>query len=176
MVWKHGNTPGRAWRKQEKKNKIMKKFLLSLVLAVSLVAGALAQSNQLPVDAGTPKLGRDQVGAQSTTITMTERGFDLLWLNDGYESLSAISYTIAPIKGTNGRLRLQALGAGNPGNLNEKAYLTLGLGYNLFNSASGFRVDLFAGPKGFNVADGFKLASGKASFVFGVGFSIPLGN
>lgn len=154
----------------------MKKFLLSLVLAVSLVAGAFAQSNQLPVDAGTLKPGRGQVGAQSTSFTMTEKGFDFLWLNDGYESLSAISYTVAPIKGTNGRLRLQALGAGNPGSLEDKAYLTLGLGYNLFNSASGFRVDLFAGPKGFNVADGFKFQSGKAAYVFGFGISIPLGH
>lgn len=154
----------------------MKKFLLSLVLAVGVIAGALAQSNQLPVDAGTLKPGRGQVGAQSTTFTMTEKGFDFLWLNDGYESLGAISYTIAPIKGTNGRLRLQALGAGNPGNLEDKAYLTLGLGYNLFSSANGFRVDVFGGPKGFNVADGFKFQSGKGSWVFGVGFSIPLGN
>jgi len=50
----------------------------------------------------------------------------------------------------------------------------MGLGYNLFNSASGFRLDLFAGPKGFNAADGFKFQSGRNSFVFGVGFSIPL--
>jgi hypothetical protein len=66
--------------------------------------------------------------------------------------------------------------SGNPGNLEDKAYLTLGLGYNLFNSANGFRVDVFGGPKGFNVADGFKFQSGKGSWVFGVGFSIPLGN
>lgn len=154
----------------------MKKFLFNLVLAASLVLGAFAQSNQLPVDAGTPKLSRGQVGAQSTTLTMTEKGFNFLWLNDGYESLGAISYTVAPIKGTNGRLRLQALGAGNPGNLENKAYLTLGLGYNLFNSANGFRVDVFGGPKGFNAADSFKFQDGKGSFVFGVGLSIPLGN
>lgn len=154
----------------------MKKFLLSLVLAVGVIAGAFAQSNQLPVDAGILKPGRGQVGAQSTAFTMTEKGFNFLWLNDGYESLSAISYTIAPIKGTNGRLRIQALGAGNPGNLKEKAYLTLGLGYNLFSAASGFRVDIFGGPKGFNAADNFKFQSGRASWVFGVGVSIPFGN
>lgn len=154
----------------------MKKFLLSLVLAVGVIAGAFAQSNQLPVDAGTLKPGRGQVGAQSTSVTMTEKGFNFLWLNDGYESFGAISYTIAPIKGTNGRLRLQALGAGNPGNINDKAYLTLGFGYNLFNAASGFRVDVFAGPKGFNVADDFKFQSGRASWVFGIGVSIPLGD
>ena len=154
----------------------MNKLLLNLVLAVSLFACAFAQNNQLPVDAGTPKSGSGQVGAMSTSFTMTEKGFDFLWLSDGYESLGAISYTIAPIKGTGGRLRLQALGAGNPGNLEDKAYLTMGLGYNLFNAANGFRVDVYGGPKGFNLADGFKFQSGKGSWVFGIGVSIPLGN
>lgn len=154
----------------------MNKFLAALALVACLVAGAFAQSNRLPVDAGTLRPERGQVGAQSTTFTMTEKGFNFLWLNDGYDSLGAISYTIAPIKGTNGRLRLQALGAGNPGNLSEKAYLTMGLGYNLFNAANGFRLDVFAGPKGFNMADNWKFQSGKGSLVFGFGVSIPLGN
>ena len=152
----------------------MNKFLTTVILGISLVAGAFAQSNQLPVDAGTVKT-RGEVSAQSQTITMTERGLDVLWLSDGYDNLAAITYTIAPIKGTNGRLRLQMIGAADPNDSNNKTYLTMGLSYNLFNAANGFRVDIFAAPKGFNFADGFKWQEGRGSVVFGVGFSIPLG-
>lgn len=152
----------------------MKKLLLTIGLAVA-AALSYAQTNQLPVDAGTLKVKPGQVSAQSSSFTMSEKGLNFLYLRDGYTNFTAVSYTVAPISGTNGRLRLQALGAADPNDATNKAYLTLGLGYNLFNAASGFRLDLFAGPKGFNVADGFKFQSGKNSLVFGVGFSIPLG-
>ena len=153
----------------------MKKLLLAVTLgALSVLSFAQTTSNKLPVDAGTVR-GSGQVSAQSSSFFMDEKGFNYLYLSDGHDNLAAISYTIAPIKGTNGRLRLQALGAADPANLNNKTYLTLGLGYNLFNSASGFRLDVFAGPKGFNAADGFKFQSGKNSFVLGIGVAIPLG-
>lgn len=151
----------------------MKKLLIALGLVLASVM-SFAQTNKLPIDAGTPKVKPGQVSAQSSSFTLDEKGFNYLYLNDGQDSLTAISYTIAPIAGTNGRLRLQALGAADPADLRNKAYLTMGLGYNLFNSASGFRLDLFAGPKGFNAADGFRFQSGKNSFVFGIGFSVPL--
>lgn len=154
----------------------MKKFLFSMVLAVGMIAGVMAQSNQLPVDAGSLKPKQGEVGAQSSTVTMSEKGINYLWLNDGHDSLAAISYTIAPIQGTNGRLRLQALGAADPSDFRNKAYLTLGLAYNLFSSANLFRVDLFGGPKGFNIADGFKFERGKNSFIFGFGITIPIGS
>jgi len=151
----------------------MKKIILTVGLAFA-AALSFAQVNQLPVDAGTVKLKPGQVSAQSVSSFMDEKGFNFVYLNDGNDNLAAVSYTIAPIKGTNGRLRLQALGATDPSDSSKKAYLTMGLAYNLFNSASGFRLDLLAGPKGFNVADGFKWEGGKNSLVFGVGFSIPL--
>lgn len=152
----------------------MNKFFTTLVLGISLVAGAFAQSNQLPVDAGTVRKP-GEVSAQSQTVTLTERGLDFLWLSDGYDGLAAISYTIAPISGTNGRLRLQMIGAADPNDSNNKTYLTMGLSYNLFNAANGFRMDILAAPKGFNASDGFRFQSGRGSVVFGVGFSIPLG-
>jgi hypothetical protein len=152
----------------------MKKILLTLGLVI-VTALSFGQNNKLPIDAGTPKAKPGQVSAQSSSFSMDEKGVNFLYLNDGQSNLSAISYTISPIKGFNGRLRLQALGAADPADTSHKAYLTTGLGYNLFNAASGFRLDLFAGPKGFNVADGFKFQSGKNSFVFGFGISIPLG-
>jgi len=151
----------------------MKKIILTIGLAFATVL-SFAQVNKLPVDAGTPKAKPGQVSAQSSSFTMDEKGINYLYLHDGHSSLTAISYTIAPIAGTNGRLRLQALGACDPTDIRNKAYLTMGLGYNLFNSASGFRLDLFAGPKGFNVANGFKFQSGRDSFVFGIGIAIPL--
>ncbi|MBS1722562.1 MAG: hypothetical protein JSS66_06085 [Armatimonadetes bacterium] len=153
----------------------MKKLFCVLAAAVTMVCGAFAQSNQLPIDAGTPKLKPGEVASMSSSFTMTEKGLDWLYLNDGFDNLAAISYTIKPIQGTNGRLRLQALGAADPSDMSKKAYLTMGLGYNLFNAANGFRLDLFAGPKGFNVADGFKFQSGKGAFVFGFGVTVPLG-
>jgi hypothetical protein len=148
----------------------MKKIILTIGLAIA-AAFSFSQANQLPVDAGTP---RSQVSAQSSSLTMTERGLNYLYLHDGHESLTAISYTVAGINGTNGRLRIQMLGAADPNNLDNKAYLTMGLGYNVFSSASGFRLDLFAGPKGFNAADNFKFQSGRNSFVFGVGIALPI--
>lgn len=148
----------------------MKKILLTIGLAI-MTALSFAQTNKLPIDAGTP---RGQVSAQSSSFTMDEKGFNYLYLHDGKDSLTAISYTIAPISGTNGRLRLQMLGAADPNDMSKKAYLTMGLGYNLFSAASGFRVDLFAGPKGFNAADNFHFQSGRNSFVFGIGLAIPL--
>jgi hypothetical protein len=154
----------------------MKKFLMIIAVALSLVGSALAETNKLPIDAGVLRQRPGEVSAQSSTVTMTEKGLNFLWLNDGYDNLGAISYTIAGIKGTNGRLRLQALGAGNPGNLQDQTYLTLGLSYNLFNAASGFRVDLFGGPKGFNVSDNFRFTDGPRAFVWGFGLSIPLGD
>ena len=154
----------------------MKKLLITLAAAMTLAVSVLAQSNQLPVDAGTPPLKKGEVSAQSSTLTMTETGINYLYLNDGHSNLAAISYTLKPINGTNGRLRLQALGATDPSDTSKKAYLTAGLAYNLFNAGSGFRLDLFAGPKGFNVADGFKWESGSHSMVFGLGITIPIGN
>ena len=148
----------------------MKKLVFAIGLMVASIS-AFAQTNHLPVDAGTP---RGQVSAQSSSFTMDEKGINYIYLNDGHDNLAAISYTLAGIPGTNGRLRLQMLGAADPSDIKNKAYLTMGLGYNLFNSASGFRLDLFAGPKGFNAADGFRFQSGRNSFVYGVGFSIPL--
>lgn len=148
----------------------MKKILLTIGLAI-MTALSFAQTNQLPIDAGAP---RGQVSAQSSSFTMDEKGINYLYLHDGKDSLTAISYTIAPIGGTNGRLRLQMLGAADPNDMSNKAYLTMGLGYNLFSASSGFRVDLFAGPKGFNAADGFKFQSGRNSVVFGIGIAIPL--
>lgn len=149
----------------------MKKIILTSCLALA-AAITFAQGNKLPIDAGTPKPG--QVSGQSSSFTMDEKGVNFLYLHDGKNNLTAVSYTLKSIGGTNGRLRLQMLGAADPNDMNNKAYLTMGLGYNVFNAASGFRLDLFAGPKGFNVADGFKFQSGRNSVVFGFGFSLPL--
>lgn len=153
----------------------MKRLLVLLIAMVALVATSFAQTttNKLPVDAGVVS---GQVSAQSSTITLTEKGFNWLWLNDGYDNLAAVSYTIAPIGGTNGRLRLQALGASDPSDASRKTYLSLGLGYNVFNAANGFRLDVFAGPKGFNIADKWEFQRGKGALVFGFGISVPLGS
>lgn len=154
----------------------MNKFLVSLVFAISFITGAFAQS-ATPTNTLALKGAQGDVSARSSTVTLNENGLNFLWLNDGYDSLAAISYSRGTIKGTKGRLRLQVLGAGDPSNLDEKAYLTLGLAFNVINVvSSGFRVDLFAGPKGFNVADNFKLQSGKGAWVFGFGVSLPIGN
>jgi len=151
----------------------MKKIILTVGLALA-AALTFAQNNKLPIDAGTLKTKPGQVSAQSSSFTMDERGINYLYLHDGKDNFTAISYTIAPIGGTNGRLRLQMLGAADPNDMSKKAYLTTGLGYNLFSAASGFRVDLFAGPKGFNAADNFRFQSGRNSVVFGIGLAIPL--
>lgn len=151
----------------------MKKILVTLALAVMSV-GAFAQfNNKLPIDAGQPKRG---VSTRSTSFFMDEKGVNFTWLNDGHDNLAAISYTIFPINGTNGRLRIQALGAADPSNLNDKVYLSAGLAYNLFNASSGFRMDVFVGPKGLNIADGWRWERGKNSIVFGIGVTIPVGN
>ncbi len=152
---------------------MMNRIMTLLVALVVLTTAAFAQTttNQLPVDAG---VKRGDLSAQSSTITMTEKGFNWLYLNDGYDTLAAVSYTLAPISGTNGRLRLQALGAADPSDASRKTYLSLGLGYNVFNAANGFRFDVFAGPKGFNIADKWEWQCGRGSIVFGFGVSIPL--
>lgn len=150
----------------------MKKLLTTIVLTFIAVC-SFAQVNKLPIDAGTPRPG---FSTRSTSFFMDEKGFNFTWLNDGHDNLAAISYTIYPISGTNGRLRIQALGAADPSDMGNKVYLSAGLAYNLFSAASGFRVDLFAGPKGLNIADGWKWERGRNSFVFGIGLTIPVGH
>lgn len=153
----------------------MNKFLVSLVFAISFITGAFAQSTS-PTNTLALKGAQGDVSARSSTVTLTDSGLNLLWLNDGYDSLAAIAYSRGTVRGTNGRLSIQAIGAGDPNDLDKKAYLTLGLGFNVIRAASGFRVDLFGGPKGFNIADNFKLQSGKGAWVFGFGVSLPIGN
>lgn len=131
----------------------MNKFILTSIFAVAAMSGMA------------------QVSAQSVTVTRTTDSFAVLMLKDGYgSSYGAVSYRLATLPVLGNRLTVQGIGAFDNGT-GKSVYAGTGLAYNLVDT-HGWRVQLVGGFKGLDI-NNLKFATGKGSFVFGLGLTVP---
>jgi len=144
----------------------------SLALAV-LSAGAFAQvSGKITLRPYNWK--PKGVQAQSSDVSVTADKIKVLWLQDGLSNnFTAFTYPLYKVTGLGSRVNVVALGAYQMQTVKTNFYTGTGLSVDLINTG-GFTVTGFGGLKGFNVSNGFSMASGKEAFVFGLGISVPV--
>ena len=157
----------------------MKNTLFAALGLIALSASAFSQTTTTTK----PKTQANQGGpvqAQSFDYSVTTTGINLLYLRDGFDNLTALSVPYFTFPNTAGRLSANAIGAADMNNLSHKVYAGTGLNYHI-PVKGGYGIDLVGGLKGFDLANlasgssaGF--STGKGSWVFGIGISIPIGS
>ena len=145
----------------------MKNILLTLVALVAFGTMSFAQSTT------TTTRQSDGFTAQSQSVELTSTSLNLVYLRDGYDNYAAFTLPMYTFSGTGGRLKLNTFGAFDPNNIERRAYLSTGLSFDVVDQ-DGWKLTVFGGPKGFNVADNFRFQDGNRGWVYGVGISLPL--
>ena len=150
--------------------KKMKKIIMILIAVMALLGTALGQTTTTT----TPKTKQGQFSAQSTSVDVSSTSLNFLYLRDGFDNYAAFSLPLYTFANTQGRFKLNTIGAFDPNDVSRQAYMGLGVSYDVVNTA-GYKLTLFGGVKGLNLADNFRLQDGNRGYVFGLGFSIPFG-
>lgn len=148
----------------------MKKIIMILIAVMALLGTALGQTTTTT----TPKTKQGQFSAQSTSVDVSSTSLNFLYLRDGFDNYAAFSLPLYTFANTQGRFKLNTIGAFDPNDVSRQAYMGLGVSYDVVNTA-GYKLTLFGGVKGLNLADNFRLQDGNRGYVFGLGFSIPFG-
>jgi hypothetical protein len=148
----------------------MKKIIMILIAVMALLGTALGQTTTTT----TPKTKQGQFSAQSTSVDVSSTSLNFLYLRDGFDNYAAFSLPLYTFANTQGRFKLNTIGAFDPNDISRQAYMGLGVSYDVVNTA-GYKLTLFGGMKGLNLADNFRLQDGNRGYVFGLGFSIPFG-
>jgi hypothetical protein len=148
----------------------MKKIIMILIAVMALLGIALGQTTTTT----TPKTKQGQFSAQSTSVDVSSTSLNFLYLRDGFDNYAAFSLPLHTFANTQGRFKLNTIGAFDPNDISRQAYVGLGVSYDVVNTA-GYKLTLFGGMKGLNLADNFRLQDGNRGYVFGLGFSIPFG-
>jgi hypothetical protein len=148
----------------------MKKIIMILIAVMALLGTALGQTTTTT----TPKTKQGQFSAQSTSVDVSSTSLNFLYLRDGFDNYAAFSLPLYTFANTQGRFKLNTIGAFDPNDISRQAYVGLGVSYDVVNTA-GYKLTLFGGMKGLNLADNFRLQDGNRGYVFGLGFSIPFG-
>ena len=147
----------------------MKKIIMILIAVMALLGTALGQTTTT-----TPKTKQGQFSAQSTSVDVSSTSLNFLYLRDGFDNYAAFSLPLYTFANTQGRFKLNTIGAFDPNDISRQAYMGLGVSYDVVNTV-GYKLTLFGGMKGLNLADNFRLQDGNRGYVFGLGFSIPFG-
>ena len=150
--------------------KKMKKLMMILVAVLALIGSAFAQTTTTT----TPKTKQGQISAQSTSVDVSSTSLNFLYLRDGFDNYAAFSLPLYTFANTQGRFKLNTIGAFDPNDIKRQAYMGLGVSYDVVNTA-GYKLTLFGGMKGLNLSDNFRLQDGDRGYVFGLGVSIPFG-
>jgi ABC-type glycerol-3-phosphate transport system substrate-binding protein len=147
----------------------MKKIIMILIAVMALLGTALGQTTTT-----TPKTKQGQISAQSTSVDVSSTSLNFLYLRDGFDNYAAFSLPLYTFANTQGRFKLNTIGAFDPNDIKRQAYMGLGVSYDVVNTA-GYKLTLFGGMKGLNLSDNFRLQDGDRGYVFGLGVSIPFG-
>jgi hypothetical protein len=120
------------------------------------------------------KKRKSQFQAQSLSVKPSSDGVSVLWLRDGLSTnYTAFSVPLFQVTGLGNRVSIVALGAYDSNFSKTNVWAGTGLSVSLVEN-SGWSVKAYGGWKGFNLGDNFKAAQGKESFVYGLGFSVPI--
>jgi len=144
--------------------------MMILVAVLALIGSAFAQTTTTT----TPKTKQGQISAQSTSVDVSSTSLNFLYLRDGFDNYAAFSLPLYTFANTQGRFKLNTIGAFDPNDIKRQAYMGLGVSYDVVNTA-GYKLTLFGGMKGLNLSDNFRLQDGDRGYVFGLGVSIPFG-
>lgn len=136
-------------------------------------SGEVCQTNTVTTTAKLPT--KDAGPDKSIAVTQTSTSIGVLYLVDG-KGTSATAFTVPlyTFPGTSGKLKACTVGALSIGVPQTQIYAGAGLSYLLYSNSSGYSVTLYAGLKGFNIANSFQAATGAHQAVFGAGVSIPI--
>jgi hypothetical protein len=152
----------------------MNKLITIISLAVLTTMGAFAQSSE--------KLGlrpytytpRAQFQAQSLDVKTSSENVSVLWLRDGLSTnYTALALPVFQVTGLGNRVSIVGLGAYDSNFTRTNVWAGTGVSVSLVET-SGWSVKAYGGWKGFNLGNNFNAAQGKESFVYGVGFSVPI--
>ena len=147
----------------------MKKLMMILVAVLALIGTAFGQTTTTA-----PKTKQGQISAQSQTFDVTSTSLNFLYLRDGFDNYAAFSLPLYTFAKTQGRFKLNTIGAFDPNDIKRQAYVGMGVSYDVVDTA-GYKLTLFGGMKGLNLADNFRVQDGNRGYVFGLGLSIAFG-
>ena len=152
----------------------MNKLITIISLAALTTAVAFAQSGE--------KLGlrpynwkpKAQFQAQSLDVKTSSDSVSVLWLRDGLSAnYTAFAVPVFQVTGLGNRVNIVGLGAFDSNFTRTNIWAGTGVSLSLVET-SGWSVKAYGGWKGFNLGNNFNAAQGKESFVYGIGFSVPI--
>lgn len=147
----------------------MRKLILAAFAALVLSSPVLAQAVTTTNQKGPAPKKDGEFSAQSESRSLTSTSLSLLRLDDGETKLAAFAVPNFTFKNTRKLLKLNTIGAYDPEDIGQKAYLGVALSLDIVDY-QGFKATAYYGVRGYD----FNKTALNFGEVVGFGITIPL--